>query len=237
MTTVRSLMLAIAVAVAMSLGAVAQTTPTPAPDQNQNPPAQQTPGKHHGRHHHGARGPEQRLNSLDKKVGLTDDQKAKLGPIFQNEAQQAQSIRSDSSLNQDQKKAKMRDLRKSTRSQVSEILTPEQKAKLKSERKEHRHKKQAMGASPEQRLNMLSKRLNLTEDQKAKLAPVFQNAQTQVQSVRQDSSLTPEQKREKIKQIRFDTHKQVASILTPEQQKQLQEGWQHRKESEKAPQS
>jgi Spy/CpxP family protein refolding chaperone len=83
---------------------------------------------------------------------------------------------------------------------------------------------EAMGAaSPEAHLQMLSEKLNLTEDQKAKLKPIFQDQAQQMKAVRDDPSLTPEQKAAKKKAIHETTHDQINAVLTPEQQEKFKE--------------
>ena len=82
----------------------------------------------------------------------------------------------------------------------------------------------AMGtSSPEAHLQMLSEKLNLTEDQKAKLKPIFQDQAEQLKAVSADSSLAPEQKAAKKKAIHETTHDQINAVLTPEQQEQFKE--------------
>ncbi len=49
-----------------------------------------------------------------------------------------------------------------------------------------------------------------------------ENARSQVQSVCNDSSLTPQQKREKIRQIHQQTQQQVEGVITPQQRQALQ---------------
>src|SRR6266702_1851912 len=83
---------------------------------------------------------------------------------------------------------------------------------------------EAMGAtSPEAHLQMLSEKLNLTEDQKAKLKPILQDQAQQMKAMRDDTSLTPEQKSAKKKIIHETTHDQINSVLTPEQQEKFKE--------------
>ena len=83
---------------------------------------------------------------------------------------------------------------------------------------------EAMGApSPEAHLQMLSEKLNLTEDQKAKLKPIFQDQEQQLKAVHDDSSLTPEQKAAKKKAIHEATHDKINAVLTPEQQEKFKE--------------
>ena len=94
---------------------------------------------------------------------------------------------------------------------------------------------EAMGAtSPEAHVQMLSEKLNLTEDQKAKLKPIFQDQAQQLKAVRDDTSLTPEQKAAKKKAIHETTHDQINAVLTPEQQEKFktmkQEGMEKHKD-------
>jgi Spy/CpxP family protein refolding chaperone len=85
----------------------------------------------------------------------------------------------------------------------------------------------SMAADPEtrakvqQRLQHLSSELNLSEDQKSKIQPILQSEAQQFKSVRDDSSLSPDQKQTKMQEIRDNCKSQIAPILTPDQQKKL----------------
>jgi len=80
------------------------------------------------------------------------------------------------------------------------------------------------------RLAYMSKKLNLTQDQQNQLKPIFQKQHQQAKSIWQDTSLTKDQKKEKMKALRQETMAQVNPILTPEQQQQ----WQQMREQAKA---
>ena len=71
------------------------------------------------------------------------------------------------------------------------------------------------------RLEWLSKELNLTDGQKEKLKPILQDEGKQMGAVHDDSSLTPDQKRDKVKQIRETSRPQIQAVLTPEQQEKF----------------
>lgn len=73
-------------------------------------------------------------------------------------------------------------------------------------------------ASPEAHLQMLSQKLNLTDDQKAKVKPILEDQAQQMKAVRDDTSLSPEQKKAKKKVIHESVDDQIESVLTPEQQ-------------------
>jgi len=80
----------------------------------------------------------ERGEKLAKELNLTPEQQAELKSIRENAKQQTQAIKNDTSLTPDQKKAKFQDLRKSTHEQMMAKLTPDQQAKFKEVRKEHR---------------------------------------------------------------------------------------------------
>ena len=83
-------------------------------------------------------------------LNLTPEQKADLKSIRENERQQAQAIKNDTSLTAEQKKAKFKELRKSSHEQMMAKLTPDQQKKLKEMRKEHRgHRHGRKGAAAE----------------------------------------------------------------------------------------
>jgi protein CpxP len=68
--------------------------------------------------------------------------------------------------------------------------------------------------------------LNLTDDQKAQMKKIREDAKSQMDAVKNDTSLSADQKQAKMKQIRRDSHKQVDAMLTPEQRKTMKE-WRH----------
>src|SRR5260370_10657774 len=58
-----------------------------------------------------------------------------------------------------------------------------------------------MGAmTPESRLKMLTEKLNLTEDQQAKLKPILEDESKQMKAVHDDTSLAPADRRAKMKE-------------------------------------
>jgi Spy/CpxP family protein refolding chaperone len=77
--------------------------------------------------------------------------------------------------------------------------------------------KQAVG----EKLHAAVEKLNLTPDQKTKLQPMFADAKTKAAGVKADTTLTPDQKKAKIKDIGTELRNNVNSVLTPEQQATL----------------
>jgi Spy/CpxP family protein refolding chaperone len=77
--------------------------------------------------------------------------------------------------------------------------------------------------APEQQNEPGRPDLNLTDDQKAQMKKIHEDAKSQIAAVNNDSSLSADQKQAKIQQIHKSTRKEVAAILTPEQKKTMRE--------------
>ena len=81
--------------------------------------------------------------------------------------------------------------------------------------------------------------LKLTPDQKAKLQPIIQDEMTQIRAVRDDSSLSMDQKMAKVDEIKKTSFPKIQAVLTPEQQKKLadmqQRAREQRQQQQQAP--
>lgn len=78
----------------------------------------------------------------------------------------------------------------------------------------------------------LAHKLGLSPEQIAQLKAARSAAATNIKAVRADATLTPEQKRTRVREIVASTRTQMRSVLTPEQQakfKQLRQSFRHRR--------
>jgi Spy/CpxP family protein refolding chaperone len=75
--------------------------------------------------------------------------------------------------------------------------------------------------NPQRQAEFISKKLNLSADQTAKLTPIFADRAQKFQALMQDQSLTPDQRHEQMKAIHQSTEQQLATVLTPDQMQQL----------------
>jgi Spy/CpxP family protein refolding chaperone len=158
-------------------------------------------------------------------LNITADQKAKLESIRQSERDQIQAVRNDSSLSPQDKEAKVRAIQDSARQQAMQLLTPEQQQKLQNARKDHRlggPRGGGPGGGP-------FEDLGLTPEQKSQIQTIHQDAESQIAAIRNDSTLTPDQKREKMRSIMESIHQPTLNVLTPEQQQKLKERRQNHK--------
>jgi len=82
----------------------------------------------------------------------------------------------------------------------------------------------AMGGSPmgpmtpEARLKMLTEKLNLSEDQQAKLKPILEDQSKQMKAVHDNASLAPADKQAKMKELHDSSVEKINAVLTPDQQ-------------------
>jgi len=72
---------------------------------------------------------ERQLQRMTETLNLTEDQKARIRPILQERNKQLEDLRAESSLPQGEARAKAREIRKSARRQIDQVLTPEQREK------------------------------------------------------------------------------------------------------------
>ena len=89
--------------------------------------------------------------------------------------------------------------------------------------------------NPHREAAMLSRRLNLTPDQTAKVEPILADRDQKLATLHADTSAAPEAKRTQMKSIRLDTEQQLSTILTPEQMQKMQSTRHHRGAHEQAP--
>ena len=68
-------------------------------------------------------------------------------------------------------------------------------------------------------LKHLTKKLNLSDDQQAKLKPILEDQRKQMDGIRSDSSLSREDRFGKMREIRQSSDTQIKSVLNDDQQK------------------
>jgi Spy/CpxP family protein refolding chaperone len=124
--------------------------PGSAPEQNA-PQAEGGMGGHHrGR---GMMDPDKRLAHMTKRYNLTSDQQSQIKPILQDEQQQMQSMRGDTSTSRQDKWAKMKSMHDATNQKIEAVLTDEQKQKFEADQQKMQERRAAhmhggQGAAP-----------------------------------------------------------------------------------------
>jgi Spy/CpxP family protein refolding chaperone len=75
----------------------------------------------------------------------------------------------------------------------------------------------APGARGRMNFDNIATQLNLTDDQKEKAKPVFQDMMQKMMALRQDTSVAPADRGPKMKEIRDEANTKLKEIFTPEQ--------------------
>jgi Spy/CpxP family protein refolding chaperone len=174
---------------------------------------QEQPGfsDHHYNHH--------RFNDMAQ-LNLTDQQKTELKAINEDFKQQMTDLKKNEDITVREWKSKMETIRKDHHDKVQNILTDDQKASLKKMMQEHRDEMKEHGA---RRLEQMKKDLNLTDDQVASLKKSHEDMAQKFKAIRDDKSLTDDQKKAQLKDLRDQQQNNLKSILTPEQMQKLQQ--------------
>jgi Spy/CpxP family protein refolding chaperone len=90
---------------------------------------QQSPPAQNGHWHHGGPDPAQRTQELTKQLKLTSDQQTKVQDILTSERSQMDSLRQDNSQPQQDRRAKMMDIHKTSDTQIRALLDSDQQKK------------------------------------------------------------------------------------------------------------
>ena len=75
----------------------------------------------------------------------------------------------------------------------------------------------------DQRLRMMTERLNLTSDQQQKIRPILKSHMEQMRTLRQNTTLTEEARHTQMQDINKQFHQALEPILTPDQKEKLKE--------------
>jgi periplasmic protein CpxP/Spy len=73
---------------------------------------------------------------------------------------------------------------------------------------------------PQKQAARLTRRLGLSSDQSAKITGILQDRQQQLAAARSDNTLSPQDRRAKVRSIQQSTDSQINALLTPAQQTQ-----------------
>jgi len=159
-------------------------------------------------------------------IGLTEDQKGKLKSIHENSRSQLQALRADQSLTEEQRHEKARAIRETTRQQVIGILTPQQQELMRNRMERRGPGREGLGKGFGRGSDSAAdgtNALNLSESQRSQLKSIHESTRSQIGAIRNDASLTREQKMEKIRSLHQGTRQQLSTILTPEQQEKIRQ--------------
>jgi hypothetical protein len=86
--------------------------------------------------------------------------------------------------------------------------------------------------SPDRQLARLTKRYNLSTDQQAKIKSILADEQQQTQSMRQDQSMSRQDRMAKMQSLRSDTDMKIEAVLNDQQKQQYEKDRQQTQQRE-----
>jgi Spy/CpxP family protein refolding chaperone len=153
------------------------------------------------------------------KLNLTEDQKAKIKSINEARRTEIQAL-NNTALTADQRKTKMKELHQKYQGQMESVLTPAQKEQMGTSRGKAKGKKAGFGKhGHDGKAKMES--LNLTQDQKDRMAKLRESYKGQFEAIRDNKSLSDDQRKEQMKALKEKQHNEMKSILTKEQAEKM----------------
>ena len=155
-----------------------------------------------------------------KSLNLSDDQKAKLKALHEENRKQMAELRKNENITVKEWKEKMQAQRKDHQAKVQSLLTADQKAQLEKSRSERKAKMQERSKARGERMKA---NLGLTDEQSAKLKSNREAMAGKMKAIREDKALSAEAKKTQMMELRKQQQEEMKSILTEEQLQKMKE--------------
>jgi hypothetical protein len=176
------------------------------------------------------------MQTLTERLDLTPEQAEAVRPVIEEKINARNEIRGKTDTDRKARHAEMRKLRWYTEIRLSEILTDEQvdkylelKQEQRKEFKRGKHRggwmKKGMHKTPEQVIERLSSRLDLTEEQAVQAAPIIKESidkrRVVFEKYREQGLQVKQAMSSEMQAIGDATHAELATILSDEQMEEL----------------
>ena len=165
-----------------------------------------------------------------QKLNLTEDQKAKFKSQNETFRKQMEELKKNDNITVKEWKSKAEGLRKEHKNNMAALLTSDQKAQLEKSKAEGKVKHEAM---TKERAEKMKTRLGLTDEQSAKMESNRKEMGEKMKVIRENKSLSEEQKREQMKELHKMQKENMKSVLTAEQLKKLKDSHHKRPDGER----
>lgn len=175
-----------------------------------------------GKQHHQKRS--HHRQSLQQ-LGLSEDQKTKFKALNDDYRKQMETLKKQDDITVKDWKGKMKSLKDEHQAKVQNLLTPEQKAKMEKMKTERHSMRKGEGKRQDSkgRMEKMKTSLGLSEDQVASMTKNRTEMSEKMKALRENKSLTDDQRKEQMKELRNKQKESLKGILTEEQMKKLHE--------------
>ncbi len=155
-----------------------------------------------------------------QKLNLTEDQKTKFKLQRESFHKQMEELKKNDNITVKEWKNKAETLRKEHKASMNGILTGDQKAQLEKMKAEGKAKHEEMA---KQRGAKMKTHLGLSDEQSAKMESNRKEIGEKMKAIRENKSMSDEQKKENMKELMKKQKENMKSILTEDQLKKLKE--------------
>ncbi len=169
-----------------------------------------------GRGHHNKHGKEM----LAKQLNFSEDQKAQAKTINADFRKKLKELNAQETITVKEMRERKKAIMQEKKAKMNGLLTAEQKTKLVQLKADRKAKRAEFAAK---RMDRMKTALNLSDDQVAKLKANQSAIKTKAESIRNNQSLSAEQKKEQMMALRAEAKEKSKSIFTPEQLKKKEE--------------
>jgi Spy/CpxP family protein refolding chaperone/peroxiredoxin len=167
-----------------------------------------------------------RAREMVDELKLSEDQKKKVADVFDKAKDQFKSMRQElENVAPRDRMERMREFFGSVREDVASVLTDEQKHEFQKKMDGLRDRMREAGGPggiPDRLRDNLQK-LDLSDEQKAKIKDLFEDVQAKMQAIRQEHQGEMEQARDKVREVFEGTREKLNGILTESQRNKLRE--------------
>jgi Spy/CpxP family protein refolding chaperone len=174
-------------------------------------------GRGHGDHMNGM---------MMKELNLTDAQKQQMKSINEDFKNKMQELNKHDNMSVKDFRAQKESLMKDRKSKFESILTADQKARLATLHKDHNGRKgdgkEGNVMRGKDGMNMESE-LGLTTEQASKIKADRENFKVKAEAIKNNTSLSEDQKKEQFMQLRKEREQSLKSYLNADQIKKLEE--------------
>ena len=157
---------------------------------------------------------------MAKQLNFTEDQKKQARTINEDFRKKMQELNKNENITVKEMRDRKAVLHKEKKTKLDGLLTADQKTKLTQLKAEQKIKNDEQFAK---KLNKMKGNLDLTETQVTKIKAQREITQSKMKAIRDNESLTREQRREKMIAIKVEAKDQHQKIFTPDQLKKMEE--------------
>ena len=153
-------------------------------------------------------------------LNLTDAQKQQTKSINDDYRNQLKELEKDDNITLKDYRSKKASIEQERKSKFQALLTTDQKNKIIQAQKDRSEKMKMMA---QKRMEKMKTDLNLTDDQVVKMQAQKESSMKQMKAIRENSSLSEEQKKAQLMDLRKSNHESMNNILTADQLKKKEE--------------